>query len=610
MDKRSISGFVLIGVVLMIWLYWNSTNQEKIVKENRQKIDSLRAIEQLTKKTADTINTKTPIVATNDSLANDSLKLQFGTLFSALAIGSPNNVTEQTITVESEKATMEFSNYGGGLKKYTIKNYTTWDNKPLQLVDWKSGRELHLLFTSKEGRLINTRDLVFTSSSPSLTNVNLMTDSSFKLIYTLNVSADSSERISKIYTFYRNIYEFDVTYELNNPSKYISDNKYQVVWESSLNLTEFRSDQEATFSEAFAYMGGELEKIDATSIGEQYKGDFNGNTDFVSLRNKYFGLFIIPIERKGDGSYLGGYMETLKDNGSREHYSVAIKMDIRKEKMEKSSFRILITPLDYSILKSYELELEKTLRFSLDFIVRPIAQYMILPVFLFLHSIIPSWGLVIIIFALLMKIVLNPLTKTQMKSMKKMSQLNPKITAIREKHKDDPVKANQQIMRLYKEEKINPAGGCLPMLLQLPILYALFGVFNSTIELRHTSFLWIKDLSAPDVILHLPFMIPIFGIDQISGLALLMGVTMFIQQKMTITDPKQKAMVYIMPVMLTLLFFSFPAGLNLYYFMFNLFSITQQWYTNKKNPPDKVEVVTTSKNNSNNNSVKKNVPSK
>ncbi len=181
--------------------------------------------------------------------------------------------------------------------------------------------------------------------------------------------------------------------------------------------------------------------------------------------------------------------------------------------------------------------------------------------------------------------------------MKKMSQINPKITAIREKHKDDPVKANQQIMKIYKDEKINPAGGCLPMLIQLPILYALFGVFNSTIELRHAGFLWIKDLAAPDVILQLPFKLPIFGIDQISGLALLMGITMFIQQKMTVTDPKQKALVYIMPVMLTLLFFSFPAGLNLYYFMFNVFTILYQWWTNKKNPTPVTEVITGDKSN-------------
>lgn len=610
MDKRSILGFILIGIVLMMWLYWNSSNQQKLAQTNKPKTDSGKIIEQNKIPEKDTESEKQ--LSGNipaDSLKNDSLVLKLGKTFASKGIGNPQSQPEKIITLENEKVQMEFSNYGGGLKKYTIKNYDTWDKKPLQLVDWKTGKELHLLFTSKDGKLINTKDLIFESSYPEWKKIDLKTDSSFKLIYTLYISADSSEKISKIYNFYNELFEFDVTYEFSNPVKFIADNKYQVVWESSLNLTEYRSDQEATFAEAFAYMGGELETLDATSVGEQYKGDFNGNTDYVSLRTKYFGLFIIPKDRKGDGAFMSGYRETLKDNGAREHYSVAIKMDIKNDKTEKSTFMILLTPLDYKILKSYEMELEKTMRFSLDFIVRPIAQYVILPVFLFLHSMIPSWGIVIIIFAFLMKVVLNPLTKTQMKSMKKMSQLNPKITSIREKYKDDPVKANQQIMKLYKEEKINPAGGCLPMLLQLPILYALFGVFNSTIELRNESFLWIKDLSSPDVILNLPFKIPIFGISQISGLALAMGVTMFIQQKMTVTDPKQKAMVYIMPVMLTLLFFSFPAGLNLYYFMFNLFSITQQWWTNKKTPKTETEVVTTNSNGKSN-SVKKNLPVK
>ena len=486
------------------------------------------------------------------------------------------------ITVSNNLTEIVFSNYGGGLKMYTIKNTETWDKKPLQLVDWRAGKELHLLFTSKEGRSINTKDFVFESDFTDNSKINIENDGSYKLKFTLNLDPNGTEKIIKTYSFHPDKYEFDVNYEFVNPGKFIADNKYQIVWESSLNLSEFRSDQEATFAEASAYMGGELEYIDATDDTETYREDLNGNTDFVSMRTKYFGLYIIPTERKGDGAYLSGYKENLKDQGLMENYSIAVKMDIKNSSLEKSAFKILIAPLDYSLLKSYELELEKTLRFSLDFIVRPIAQYMILPVFLFLHSFIPSWGLVIILFALLLKIVLNPLTKTQMNSMKKLSEINPKITAIREKYKDDPVKANQQIMKMYKEEKINPAGGCLPMLLQLPILYALFGVFNSTIELRHASFLWIKDLSAPDVILHLPFKIPLFGIDDISGIALLMGITMFIQQKMTITDPKQKAMVYIMPVMLTLLFFSFPAGLNLYYFSFNLFSIIQQYYNKRK----------------------------
>lgn len=584
----------------MIWLYWNSSTQQQLAVQNRNRIaDSLKNIPSQEKSKSED---KTSLLKSDtlknipsDSLKNDSLKEKFGNLFYGKAINNSSSPSEKVIVVENEKVSMEFSTYGGGLKKYTLKQYETWDKQPLQLVDWKKGKELHLLFTSKDGKLINTKDLVFETSSSGGEKINLNSDSSFKLRFTLNISPDSSEKISKVYTFYTSLYEFDVEYEFTNPYKFIADNKYQVVWESSFNITEFRSDQEITYSEAFAFMGGELETLDASNENEEFKGDFNGTTDYVSMRTKYFGLFIIPKDRKGDGAYLFGTKELLKDKGARENYSVAVKMDIKDEKLEKSSFMILITPLDYNVLKAYSLELERTLRFSLDFIVRPIAQYIIIPVFLLLHSFIPSWGLVIIIFALLMKIVLNPLTKKQTESMKKMSQLNPRITAIRDKYKDDPVKANQQIMKIYKDEKINPAGGCLPLLLQLPILYALFGVFNSAIELRHASFLWIKDLAAPDVLFKLPFKIPIFGIDQVSGLAILMGITMFIQQKMTVTDPKQKAMVYIMPVMLTLLFFSFPAGLNLYYFMFNLFTIAYQWWTNKNNPESKTEVVTNQK---------------
>jgi len=142
---------------------------------------------------------------------------------------------------------------------------------------------------------------------------------------------------------------------------------------------------------------------------------------------------------------------------------------------------------------------------------------------------------------------------------------------------------NQQIMRLYKEYGVNPAGGCLPLILQLPILYALWAVFRATIELRQAAFVWwIHDLSIPDVITKLPFRLPIFNIDELSGLALLMGITMFAQQKMSVKDPRQKAMVWLMPIMMTLLFNSFPSGLNLYYFVFNLLSIGQQALFNRQ----------------------------
>ena len=582
MDKKSVIGFVVIGVILIGWMIYTSKMQKPVQppKQNTENVVDSNSAKLNNNKVA--VDKKDTITIGN---AGDDL----GNLFHKNGVPYVTDSLkgyEKFITVENEKYKFEFTSYGGAMKKAFIKNFKTWDGKELQLVDWKKERELNLMFTSKEGKLINTKDLVFTQVNTETGPVDVSKQKSYTLKYVLNVGGDSTSKITKIYTFVPDTYEFKVDFEFNNPSKFIADNKYQVVWGSSLNLTEHRSDEEAQFSEAFSYMGGELEQMQPSDFDKEVKFDANGNTDFVSTRNKYFGVFIIPFSRKGDGAYLTGNKMHLPDAGSKGLFSIAVKMDIKNDAIEKSSFKILLSPIDYKILKSYDMNLEKTMRFSLDWLVRPIAQYAIIPFFNFLHMFIPNWGLVIIIFAIVLKIVLNPLTKKQMTSMRKMSTLNPKMTELKAKYKDDPTKLNTAMMKLYKDEGINPMGGCLPLLLQMPILYALFGVFRSTIELRQAEFIWwIKDLAAPDIIFNLPFKIPIFGIEQVSGLATLMGITMFIQQKMTVTDPKQKSMVYIMPVMMTLLFFSFPSGLNLYYFIFNLLSIGQQYYTTHIRPP-------------------------
>jgi YidC/Oxa1 family membrane protein insertase len=227
-------------------------------------------------------------------------------------------------------------------------------------------------------------------------------------------------------------------------------------------------------------------------------------------------------------------------------------------------------------------------------LIRPISEYVMLPIFTAIHYVVPNWGLVIIIFSILIKLAMHPLSKSQMKSMKKMQKLQPLMDELRTKYKDDPQKMNQSIMNLYKEYGVNPAGGCLPLLLQMPIMYALYAVFRGAIELRQANFVgWIKDLSIPDIIYHLPFKLPLIGIQDISGIAVIMGITMFIQTKMTTKDPRQKAMVWMMPIMMTFLFNGFPSGLNLYYAVFNVLGIGQQLLINKQEdnePLRKVEL--------------------
>ncbi|MBI5402617.1 MAG: membrane protein insertase YidC [Ignavibacteriae bacterium] len=602
MDKRTVSAFVIIGVILIAWLVWTS-NQQKSRLNEKIKSDTVKTQVDTTKTPVKEAKEKQKVEVTlsSDSLKTDTIRNSFGNNFYKNSIMhnlSNTPVKEKIIMIEGQKAYMEFTNYGGTIRKFVTREFKMYNGDTLQLIEWKKGKEgkeLNLLFTSSEGKLINTKDLVFDAKYSEWERVDLSKTNDFKLKYELLVGGDSSQKIIKTYTFKYETYEFTVDYELVNSGKFISRNEYQVVWGTSLNLSEYLSTEEATFSEAYAFMGKDIETYSASKFINEYNEQneskkYTGTTEYVSTRNKYFGVFIIPLTRKGDGAYLSGYKEHLPDEGVKNNYSIGIKMEIKDEKYEKNSFEILLSPIDYNLLKAYDKNLEQTMRFSLDFIVRPIAQYFIIPFFTFLHKFIPNYGLVIIIFAIALKILLNPLTKKQMQSMKKMGQLNPKMTAIKEKYKDDPTKMNKMIMNLYKEEKINPAGGCLPLLLQLPILYALFGVFRSTIELRQANFIWwIKDLSVPDVVLKLPFKIPIFGINEIAGLATLMGITMFLQQKMTVTDPKQKAMVYMMPVMMTLLFFSFPSGLNLYYFIFNLLSIGQQYYETKIRKPDPEE---------------------
>jgi YidC/Oxa1 family membrane protein insertase len=269
------------------------------------------------------------------------------------------------------------------------------------------------------------------------------------------------------------------------------------------------------------------------------------------------------------------------NNGLKKNFALALKMPLMTGS-GRTRVTVYLGPLDFDIVKGYKRGLEQIMSLGSAWIIRPISEYVMIPLFQFLHMFIPNYGWVIIAFSIIIKLALQPLTRTSMKSMKRMQALTPMMTEIREKFKDDPNKQNQQIMNLYKEYGVNPAAGCLPMLLQMPILFALYAVFRSSIGLRQSAFMfWIGDLSIPDTVLRLPFTIPLFGITDVSGLALAMGITMFLQQKMTVTDPRQKAMVWMMPVLMTLMFNSLPSGLNLYYFVFNLLAIGQQVWFNK-----------------------------
>jgi YidC/Oxa1 family membrane protein insertase len=557
MDKKTTLGFLLIGLVLIVWMWVQTPPSHQPATPQRPdsgmgqvkpRIDSTRARRQ-----------------------EEPSQVTAGAHFSHLTQGK-----EKVIVVETDLYRAELTTRGGVLRKWELKKYSTWDKYPVQLVAGNQGGDLSLLFTSSDGKLINTRDLFFHTDLKNWVTIHPAGNGVQVVDLVLPLSPSGS--IIKRFTFRDNDYAFDLQVIFHDAEKAISNFEYQLVWEHGLRYAERNSVDESAAAFGYAFSGGELLELDGAEDQEREVG---GATDWVATTNRYFALGILSLDRKAEGAYLKTHKGPLPDNGVQETHTLALKMPLRSAS-DTSRFLVFLGPLDYRLLKSYGRDFDQIISLGAVWIIRPIAEFILIPLIQAIHAIIPNYGVVIVVFSLIIKIALHPLSKTSMKSMKRMQALQPMMSEIREKYKDDPQKMNQQVMNLYRDYGVNPASGCLPLLLQMPILFALYSVFRSSIDLRQAFFVgWITDLSVPDVLLTLPFPIPLFGITELSGLALGMSITMFVQQKMTVTDPRQAAMVYIMPVMFLLLFNGFPAGLNLYYFVFNLLSIAQQVWVNK-----------------------------
>jgi YidC/Oxa1 family membrane protein insertase len=571
MDRNSTFAFLLIGVILVVWLYWNSPAPEP------PKPKSTTAEQQ-----KDSVKPATPAVT-------DVKKAEEVSPFGV------SNQAEKIVTIETDISRIELTNKGGRIHRVFLKKFNTWYyskdkdtsfyKKYVQIVNTaKNGGDFNIIFVTKDGKLVNTSSLDFNANKNN-SYYRLTGKDSLAIEYAF--TGDNGKAIKKIFTFFADKYDSKVDIALENMEDVISSFRYDVVWQNGLNFVEENSVDEANYSHANVYAGEENVVVDATSNGEKVNKDINGKVDWVGVRNKYFAAFIAPQNASSEG---GAYVEGthyLNKYGTREVYSASVKVPFKNQKYQKDSFTLYIGPIDYYLLKTYNNNYESIFEFGnflgLKFIIRPISEYIMLPLLRFLDSFIPNYGLVIILFTIIIKLALSPLTKTSLKSMAKMQQLQPMIAEIKEKYKDNQQKQQQETMKLYQTYGINPMGGCLPMLLQMPILVALWSLFNVAIDIRQQPFmLWITNLSSPDIIFKLPFKLPLFNLDIISGLALLMGITMFIQQKMSVKDPTQKAMIYIMPVMFTVMFMSMPSGLNLYYFVFNLLGIIQQYYVTHK----------------------------
>ncbi|MEZ5064094.1 MAG: membrane protein insertase YidC [bacterium] len=345
-----------------------------------------------------------------------------------------------------------------------------------------------------------------------------------------------------------------------------------VSWASGMQVTEeIHGNSRGPYFGAVVFAEGEVQR---KTPNQATKGpiEFPGACRYLGIENKYFLGAIVP---RGDAQ--GPVRLWRVTPTDEQHASLAGEILVDRSSAlasDHAAYDVYLGPLDYGKLKALNLGIEGAVDLGARWI-RPLSR-VILSLITGLHKVIPNYGVVIILFALFMNALFFPLTWKSTKSMRDMSALKPRLDALREKYADEPQKLSEATMKLYKEAGVNPLAGCLPLFIQMPIFFALYAVLMRTIELRQEPFiLWIRDLSQPDVIFTLPFALPLIGTG-ICLLPIIMGVTSYFQSKQTMVDPNQRAMLVMMPVMMTFIFFTMPSGLVLYWLTSNVFQIVSK----------------------------------
>ncbi len=556
LDRSTVIGIVLITIIMGVWLVYFTPRP---VPETAEPVA-----------TADSAEAAGPTEIGPDP----GLAAPADSAFAAATTG-----TARTITVQTDRYRAEFSTKGATLTSFTLADYDVAGEEgvPVEMVAAEDGA-LALAFTPPQGQYVDSRSLFY--ATPGFEGGTLeVTDAPRALTFEVPVPGGA---LRQTYTFTPDSYEVGLRVETVGANLLAASGGYEVVWDGGIPFSEASGSQEALASGAYARSGGEVEQI---NLAKDPSGALrlNGAVDWVAVKDKYFIAALIPDEPT-DGAELEG--ERFGKAGEADFAeSFSARLDMPRPSGEADTYRLYIGPMEFERIAAYDLELYDVVDYGFgSFITRPIAKYVVSPSFRFLGSVLPNYGLVIILFAILVKLLLYPLTKVSYKNMARMRELQPKMEVIKEKYADDPQKQQEAMMKMYREMGVNPLAGCLPMLLQYPIIIALWRYFQNSIVIRQESFLWAHDLSAPDPILHLPFSIPFYG-DYVAGFTLIMGLAMIVQMKVSMPSTgggtQQKVMMYFLPGILFVVFNRLASGLSLYYLTFNILTIFQQQLINK-----------------------------
>jgi len=533
------------------------------------------------------------MVATTPDSTNASLQLkektdQFGA-FGAVAIGS-----EQFYTLENNLMKITFSNKGGRIYSVELKNFQTHDSLPLTLFDGPDTK-FGLNFFA-QNRTIETEQLFFNLIGEK--NETIVTGPAVKkgsegrdkfnkenpgskesVKFRLEVAPGSY--IDYVYTLTYNSFLVDFDINMQGMNQYIAGNQSFLNFGWAIDVP--RQERVSQFGEdrytniTYKFLDEEVDNLSTTKSEEE---NLNIGIKWIGFKQLFFSSTIIAAESFPNAKIKQEKLE--KDPKYLASFSTDISLPYQGKPTENLAMKFFFGPNHYQTLKQYNLDMERQVDLGYA-IVRPVNKYLIIPVFNFLRNYIDNFGIIILLLTIIIKVILFPFTFKSYVSQAKMRVLKPEVDELNAKFGPDKMMEKQQAtMALYKKAGVNPMGGCLPMLLQMPILFAMFFFFPTSIELRQEGFLWATDLSTYDSILNLPFNIPFYG-SHVSLFCLLMTITTIISTSMNSQSmnsqsmPGMKTMMYLMPVMFLFILNSYSSGLSYYYFLANVITIGQTY---------------------------------
>jgi YidC/Oxa1 family membrane protein insertase len=607
MDRNTITGIILIFAIFIGFSIYNSNRAGKQFEKAVQNAESYYAKGEFENARAEYINALRFKPNQPDALAKiNEINLKLGistetvkpdTLKSAQPVqqAAPAGVgtmppdarqfgvfaqaatgENEFITLENNKVELKIARKGGRVYSARMKEYRTYDSLPLILFSGDSTVFGFNFFTS-DNKAVQTNNLYFKPVSDK----KVFDATSGTQSVVLRLMADSNKYIEYKYTLAPDKYtvDFDVNFKSMNGIIASNQNSLTLDWKMYMPQQEKGRQNEENYSDiTYKYYQDDVTYLKQRQSKEVEKVDVTTKLSWVAFQDQFFSSVIVSNDFFLNGSLSS--TRTLTSTKYIRYYTSELGVPYNPASSNAISMKLYYGPNSFTILKKEGLELEKLVFLGKN-IIGWINRFAIIPIFNWLNNYFVNYGLIILILTLLIKIVLFPLTFKSYQSTAKMQVLKPMVEELGKKFpkKEDAMKKQQATMDLYKRAGVNPMGGCLPMLLQMPILFAMFRFFPVSIELRQEHFLWATDLSTYDSILHLPFTIPMYG-NHVSLFTLLMTASTLLTMKMTGSSPGSdqpgmKLMMYMMPVMFMLILNNFSSGLTYYYFLANMITYGQ-----------------------------------